>query len=188
MRDCNIHKLIREIGEDRFYIELIEPYPCNSKEELTAREGYYIRDRGTLNNTIEGRTNKEWRTEDKDKITNQKQQYYKDHIEHKNNNTTKTAKNVYYKGIKIQRTKQRMYITKEQNIQRTKQKYIFQKHKTYRENNKEHINQYANEQITCNICDCQVARANMARHQRTNKCRNIRDTASNISTSVGSAE
>ena len=32
VRDCNIHKLIREIGEDRFYIELIESYPCNSKE------------------------------------------------------------------------------------------------------------------------------------------------------------
>ena len=32
VRDCNIHKLIREIGEDKFYIELIESYPCNSKE------------------------------------------------------------------------------------------------------------------------------------------------------------
>ena len=69
VRDCNVHKLIREIGEDNIYIELIESCPCNSREELRAREGYYIRERGTLNKKIEGRTNKEWRTENKEKIT-----------------------------------------------------------------------------------------------------------------------
>ena len=59
-RDCKFPKLIREIGENNCYIELIETYPCNSKEELNARGGYYIRERGTLNNKISGRTRKEW--------------------------------------------------------------------------------------------------------------------------------
>ena len=48
-RDCRIHKVMREIGEDNFYIELIESLSCNSKEELNAREGHYIRERDNLN-------------------------------------------------------------------------------------------------------------------------------------------
>ena len=60
VRDGNIHKLIRELGEDKFYIELIESYPCNNREELRAREGYYIRERGSLNKAIAGRTRQEW--------------------------------------------------------------------------------------------------------------------------------
>jgi len=34
---------MRDIGVEKFYIELIELFPCNSKEELVAREQYYIR-------------------------------------------------------------------------------------------------------------------------------------------------
>ena len=74
--------------------------------------------------------------------------------------------------IKQYRENNNEYMTqwRKQNYENNKED-ICQKQKTYRENNKGHITQYANEQITCNICDCQVARANMARHQRTNKCK-----------------
>ena len=47
---------INEHGIDAFYIELIEDYPCDNKEQLNAREGYHIRLTGTLNNRIAGRT------------------------------------------------------------------------------------------------------------------------------------
>ena len=56
-----LYELMREIGKDVFYIELIELYPCKCKEELTAREGHYIRERGTLNKQIPGRTEKQYR-------------------------------------------------------------------------------------------------------------------------------
>ena len=52
---------MRTTGKDNFYIELVENYPCNTKEELMAREGHYIRERATLNHMIAGRTEKEWR-------------------------------------------------------------------------------------------------------------------------------
>ena len=54
----NIHKTsnyklyvhMRKWGFDSFRIELIENYPCNSKGELEAREGYFIEEMGaTLN-------------------------------------------------------------------------------------------------------------------------------------------
>ena len=84
VRDCNIHKLIRELGEDKFYIELIESYPCNNREELRAREGYYIRERGSLNKAIAGRTRQEW-VEDNKEYDKQYHDKNKEHIHQRKN-------------------------------------------------------------------------------------------------------
>ena len=53
---------------DNWYIELYELYPCNCKEELCKKEGEVIREIGTLNTQIAGRTQKEWIDENKEKI------------------------------------------------------------------------------------------------------------------------
>ena len=60
MTECNapLYKSMRHIGNDNFYIELIELSPCNSREEVRAREGQYIRERCTLNTNIAGRITK----------------------------------------------------------------------------------------------------------------------------------
>ena len=39
-------------GWDNWYIELVENYPCNSKQELEKREGEIMREIGTLNSKI----------------------------------------------------------------------------------------------------------------------------------------
>ena len=52
----NLYKHMHELDVENFYIELIEIYPCNDVYELRAREGYYIREIGTLNMLIAGRT------------------------------------------------------------------------------------------------------------------------------------
>ena len=52
--------MVKEIGHDRSFIELVELYPCTTKEELRARDGHFIRERGTLNTKVAGRTRKEW--------------------------------------------------------------------------------------------------------------------------------
>ena len=77
-----LYKLINEIGFERFRIELIEEYPCQDKYELRQREGHFIRELGTLNKRIEGRTKQEYHKEynetNKDKIKiNQKEKYNK---------------------------------------------------------------------------------------------------------------
>ena len=56
--DNRLYQVMREIGYGNFYIELIETFPCNNKEELRAREGHFIRERSTLNKLIAGRTQK----------------------------------------------------------------------------------------------------------------------------------
>ena len=52
------------------YIELLETYPCNSKAELERREGELIREHrdNCVNRNIAGRTQKEYREANKDKV------------------------------------------------------------------------------------------------------------------------
>ncbi len=61
---------------EEWFIELYETFACNSKEELQKREGEIIREIGTLNTRIEGRTKKQWYIENADKIKEQKKKYY----------------------------------------------------------------------------------------------------------------
>ncbi|MFN9938255.1 MAG: hypothetical protein ACK56I_02165, partial [bacterium] len=54
-----LYKLMIELGCDAFRIDLIENYPCEDKQASRQREGYWIRQIGTLNKVIAGRTQKE---------------------------------------------------------------------------------------------------------------------------------
>lgn len=67
------------------YIELLENYACNSKEELNQREGERIREHkeNCVNNNIAGRKRQQYYKDNKDKIkdkTNQYRDYNKDKI------------------------------------------------------------------------------------------------------------
>jgi hypothetical protein len=59
------------------FIELLENYKCNSKDELNKREGELIRlyKDNVVNKEIAGRTKKEWRVDNKNKIANQQKDY-----------------------------------------------------------------------------------------------------------------
>ena len=72
---------MNEIGIEHFEIEEIEKFPCESKEELRKREGHYIKELGTLNTLIAGRTNKEYKEENKEFIKEWKKQYYQNNKE-----------------------------------------------------------------------------------------------------------
>ena len=63
-----LYQKMRETNIEDFHIELYENFPCNSKEELNKREGEIIREIGTLNKQIAGRTPKEYVEDNKDKI------------------------------------------------------------------------------------------------------------------------
>ena len=63
---------------DNWYIELYENYPCNSKQELEKREGQVIREIGTINRCILGRTVKEYHQDNREKITEYVKKYRQD--------------------------------------------------------------------------------------------------------------
>ena len=77
-----LYKHIHELGVSNFYIELIENYPCNDIYELRAKEGHYIREQGTLNKVIAGRTNKEYHQEHREYYKDLGKQWYKDNMEY----------------------------------------------------------------------------------------------------------
>ena len=66
----------KEYGFENFYIELIENHPCECKEELVAREGYWIRQIGTLNAIVAGRTTKQYYDDNKQQIQTTRNEYY----------------------------------------------------------------------------------------------------------------
>lgn len=83
--NCRSSVLFDKYGVENCKIELVELFPCNSKEELLAREGYYIRNNECVNRCIAGRT---------------KQEYYelhKERIDEWQKNYKKTNKEVLYK-------------------------------------------------------------------------------------------
>ena len=62
-KNKQIYKLMNQIGFERFRIELIEEYVCQDKYQLRQREGHFIREIGTLNKNIAGRTKQEYQKE-----------------------------------------------------------------------------------------------------------------------------
>ena len=144
-----LYKHMHELGVESFYIELVENCPCNDVYELRAREGHYIRQIGTLNKRIEGRTHKEWCADNCEYLLAQQKKYRDTHKE----------------GMKQYR--------------KDNKEHIQQVVKQYFENNKDVIRQYKRqyngEKITCNVCGCQLNRNNLARRQRTNKCKLMAD-------------
>ena len=75
-----------------YQILLIENYPCNTKEELTAREAYYVRQFNCVNKNVPGRTREEWYEDNKDKIA----KYYED-----NKDKISERHKKYYEANKI---------------------------------------------------------------------------------------
>ena len=60
---------------DDCYIELLENYPCNDKNELTRREGELIRANDKcVNKNIPGRSEKQWREDHKERINERKKE------------------------------------------------------------------------------------------------------------------
>lgn len=77
-RYCSSYKLF-ELGD--VDIILIEEFKCDNKEQLHARERFYIEKNNCVNINIPGRnlTNKEYYENNKEKYLSKKRKYIKDH-------------------------------------------------------------------------------------------------------------
>jgi hypothetical protein len=62
--------LFEQFGVENCIIELIELFPCNSKDELSKKEGEYIRLLNCVNRKIQGRTKKEYYEDNKERRHN----------------------------------------------------------------------------------------------------------------------
>ena len=66
-------RVVIEAGDA--YIELIENYPCENKEQLNKREGEIIRQRACVNHCVPGRTDREYREDNREIISAYKKAY-----------------------------------------------------------------------------------------------------------------
>jgi hypothetical protein len=111
-----LHQKIRETNIEDWYIELYQEFSCENKEQLNKREGEIIREIGTLNKLIAGRTPKEYIEDNKDKIKEYKKEY-----QGKNKDKIKQKLQEYYQANKdkiLQSNKEYLKQYREDNKQK----------------------------------------------------------------------
>lgn len=137
---------MKELGRKHFYIELIENYPCSSKQELHAREGYWIRQMKTYKNgynkLIAGRTAEEYYKDNKDIIKQRVQSWVRDNKEKRNE-----------------------YVKEYSNKHRDK---IIEYSRKYYHENKDKLLAYSYEKVDCE-CGSTTMKHNLYRHLKTKK-------------------
>ena len=161
------------------YIELLELCPCDSKMELERREGQLIREMDCINKVIAGRTIKEYREANKEKIKMREKIYReenKDKMKEQHKEWCETNKNKisgygkkYYEANK-DKMKDKMNEYYEANNEKLKiqaKKYYEankEQSKEYRQANKERLNHKIN-------CECggKYTHQNKSIHFKTQK-------------------
>lgn len=106
---------------DDYYIELIENYPCNNKNELERQEGIHIRSNDCVNKRIAGRTEKEHYDDNRDKKLQQMKEYqtkHKDEILQQ-----KKEYHINHRDERLQKAKEYRAKNKELISQRDKARY-----------------------------------------------------------------
>ena len=110
------------IKYDDAYIELLEFFPCNNKDELNKREGELIRfhKNKCVNIKLEGRSTKEYYENNKEKIKEIQKEYYKNNKEQIKERDKKYYENNKEKIYEIQRE---YYKNNEEKIKQLKKEY-----------------------------------------------------------------
>lgn len=75
------YELFDEYGVQDCFITLIESFPCNSKDEVHAREAHYIKTLECVNKNIPLRTRKEYYEDNKEKVKLQSRTYAEENKE-----------------------------------------------------------------------------------------------------------
>ena len=173
-RGCSLYDYIINDDWSDFYIELYEMYPCNQKCELEKREGEVIREIGTINKCIAGRSQKEYREENAEKIKEYKKGYRQDNID-----KIKEINKTYYKNNvdKINEKNKKYYEMNADIIKEKTKKYyennadkINEKNKKYYEMNADKINERHKEKVCCDICGAFMRKDGLTRHKKSKSC------------------
>jgi adenylate kinase family enzyme len=151
-------ELFKKYSLEGCIIELLENFPCDTKEQKHAREGYWIKHEDCINKRVAGRTGHEYRQDNKDILTQKKKVHYETNREH-----ILQQQREYYQQHKdyiVERVK---------NYSMHNKEAIKERMKKYREDNKEHINSYKNEKHVCSACGVQYTNRHKARHEKSQK-------------------
>lgn len=155
-------KIIIDAGD--CFIQLLELFPCNTKEELLKREGELIRQykNELVNKTVNGRTKKEYYEETK----NDRKEYVKKYQE--------TNKDIIREKHKIYRDNNKDKIKEQRKIYIDNNKdKVKEQSKKWSDNNKDKVKLYnsnINKHIKC-VCECggKYTNKHKSTHEKTQK-------------------
>ena len=150
-RNSKLYIFMREIGIEKFKIELIEKYVCETKQQLVEREQYWIEQLKPELNTIRAIANPNYDKEcrDKKERSDRSKAFYHSHKEE---------------------VLEKMKEYREENKDKIKERKS-----KYREENKEKIKEEKSIQITCD-CGCIVSKGHLSRHNKSIKHLKYLDT------------
>ena len=134
------------IKYDDCYIELLEECPCDNKNQLERREGQLIREMNCVNKVVAGRTQKEWREDNKEQKKKYNKKYREEHKEQ-----IKEQKKKYHEEHKEQRKK---YNEEHKEKIREQQKKNYEEHKN---------------DFKCEVCNYSGSKKSYNRHLKTQK-------------------
>jgi hypothetical protein len=160
------YDLFDRYGVENCSIMLLETYPCNSRDELRGREGFHMRSLECVNKRVEGRTNKEWREDNKEIIKQKKHDY------HLNNKEALNAISREYRETHVEelKEKQRQHYQKNKEIVDARNKQYAESHKEelakYKKEHYEKNKLRLQEKITCE-CGSTCSRGSMSGHKKT---------------------
>ena len=150
------------------WIELLEHYPCENKQQLCKREGDFIRLYGDkcVNREIAGRTRTEWEHDMDDHIKQRRKVFYeKNKVEilekQALNKDKKREYDMKYREEKAEKIKARRKLYYQNNSERIKQACNA---------NYQKIKDIKNEKVVCPICDRSVNKSYLKAHQNTKVC------------------
>ena len=160
-KDINSFLLFDEFGFENCKIELIEHYPCESKEELRRREGYYIQSMDCVNRLVAGRTAKEYKEYynplNKEKIQEGQREWYENNKEHQK------AKSKEFRANHKEELKDYHKQYREEH-----KEDLNHKKKEYYEKNKEKLRESQKQLIVCE-CGATVSKQCLNKHLNTTK-------------------
>jgi group I intron endonuclease len=169
-----IYKAFEDLGIDNFYIQLIENYPCENKEQLRSREGFHMRKLNSYengyNSIIAGRTEREYYENNKEKIQAYQKSYRESHAE----NLGMYRKQYYQDNKQNLNNKQKEYLKQHEDKYKAYQKKYRESHsddqkkymKLWREKNSSKQAENLRVKVKCE-CGSEVSRRHLARHYKT---------------------
>jgi hypothetical protein len=161
--------LFNKYGIENCKIQLLELWPCDTKEQLHAREAYHIRNNNCVNKKIPLRTAKEYRQNNKELIAERNKQYIQDNkesiAEHKKNYYESNKTIIAEKAKQYREANKEIINEKAKQYRETNKEVIAEKAKQYREVNKEIINEKAKIKVKC-ICGVTVRKSDLTRHKK----------------------
>jgi hypothetical protein len=134
---------------DDYRIELIENYPCDTCEQLNAREGFWIKELDCLNKVIVGRTPMEYYEDNKEKIKEYKKAYDKINYEKNKEKIKEKVKNY-----------------KENNIEKIKD-ICKKRYENNKEKIKERVKEWGSQEWICEKCNLTIKLKSKSSHLRS---------------------